>query len=61
MLGVKAYPSLAEVPGPVEFAVITVASEALPDAMEDCVRKGVKTALIISGGFAETGEVGAKS
>jgi acyl-CoA synthetase (NDP forming) len=61
VLGVKAYSSLAEVPGPVDFVVITVASEALPDAMEDCVRKGVKTALIISGGFAETGEVGGKA
>jgi acyl-CoA synthetase (NDP forming) len=61
VLGVKAYSSLAEVPGPVDFAVITVASEALPAAMEDCVRKGVKTALIISGGFAETGEVGAEA
>jgi acyl-CoA synthetase (NDP forming) len=61
VLGVKAYPSLAEVPGPVDFAVITVSSEALPAAMEDCVHKGVKTALIISGGFAETGKEGAKA
>ena len=61
VLGVKAYPGVAEVPGPVDFAVITVSSEALPAAMEDCVRKGVKTALIISGGFAETGKEGAKA
>jgi len=61
VLGVKAYPSLAEAPGPVDFAVITVASEALPAAMEDCVCKGVKTVLIISGGFAETGKVGAEA
>jgi len=58
VLGVKAYGSLADVPGPVDFAVITVSFETLPVAMEDCVRKGVKTALIISGGFAETGGVG---
>jgi len=61
VLGVKAYGSLADVPGPVDFAVITVSLETLPAAMEDCARKGVKTALIISGGFAETGEVGAKA
>ena len=61
VLGVKAYPGVAEVPGPVDFAVITVSSEALPAAMEDCVRKGVKAALIISGGFAETGKEGAKA
>ncbi len=61
VLGMKAYPGLAEVPEAVDFAVITVSSEALPAAMEDCVRKGVKTALIISGGFAETGREGAKA
>ncbi|MBM3157369.1 MAG: acetyl-CoA synthetase [Chloroflexi bacterium] len=60
VLGVKAYPGLSDVPGPVDFAVITVASEALPVAMEDCARKGVKTALVISGGFAETGAEGTK-
>jgi acyl-CoA synthetase (NDP forming) len=60
VLGVKSYSSICEVPGPVDFAVITVSSDALPAAMEDCVRKGVKTALVISGGFAETGESGAK-
>ncbi len=61
VLGVKAYPGLAEVPDTVDFAVITVSSEALPAAMEDCVRNGVKAALIISGGFAETGKEGAKA
>jgi len=61
VLGVKAYPGLEDVPGPVDFAVITVASEALPTAMKDCAQKGVKTALIITGGFAETGEAGEKT
>ena len=60
VLGVKAYSSIGEVPGPVDFAVITVSAEVIPAAMEECVRKGVKAALIISGGFAETGESGAK-
>src|SRR4030065_2455294 len=61
VLGVKAYPSLSDVPGPVDFAVITVASAALPAAMEDWARKGVTAALVISGGFAETGAAGAKA
>jgi acyl-CoA synthetase (NDP forming) len=60
VLGVKAYSSIGEVPGPVDFAVITVSAESLPAAMEDCVRKGVKSALLISGGFAEIGADGAK-
>jgi acetyltransferase len=59
VLGVKAFSNLGEAPGPVDFAVITIAADAVPAAMEDCIRKGVKTALVISGGFAETGERGA--
>lgn len=60
VLGAKAYGSIVEVPGPVDFAVIAVSAEAVPAAMQDCVRKGVKTALVISGGFSETGDGGAK-
>ena len=60
VLGVKAYRNIREVPGPVDFAAITVAADALPEAMEDCASKGVKTALVISGGFSETGSDGAQ-
>lgn len=60
VLGVKAYNSIGEVPSPVDFAAITVSAEDIPTAMEACVRKGVKTALVISGGFAEIGSDGAK-
>lgn len=60
VLGVKAYGSVGDVPGDVDFAIITVSGETLPAAMEDCARKGVKTALVISGGFAETGGAGAE-
>jgi acyl-CoA synthetase (NDP forming) len=58
--GLKAYPSMREVPGPVDFAVITVPFQDVPVAMEDCVRKGVKAAVIISGGLAEIGGEGAR-
>jgi acyl-CoA synthetase (NDP forming) len=60
VMGMKAYRSVVEVPGPVDFAVITVPFQDVPAAMEDCVRKGVKSAVIISGGLAETGEEGAR-
>jgi acetyltransferase len=59
-MGMKAYKSVVEVPGPVDFAVMTVPFQDVPAAMEDCVRKGVKSAVIISGGLAETGEEGAR-
>ncbi len=57
--GLKAYQSVSQVPGPVDLAVITVPFIEVPAAMEDCARKGVKVAVVISGGFAETGGEGA--
>lgn len=60
VLGVKAYTSLREVPGPVDFAVIVSSARDTPAAMKDCVSKGVKYAVVIPGGFAEAGEEGAR-
>ena len=57
--GLKAYQSVNHVPGPVDLAVITVPFVEVPAAMKDCVRKGVKIAVVISGGFAESGSEGA--
>jgi acyl-CoA synthetase (NDP forming) len=58
--GLKAYPSVSQVPGPVDLAVITVPFVEVPAAMKDCARKGVKVAVVIPGGFAETGSEGAR-
>jgi acyl-CoA synthetase (NDP forming) len=60
VIEMKAYKSVVEVPGPVDFAVITVPFQDVPAAMEDCVRKGVRSAVVISGGLSETGEEGAR-
>lgn len=54
----KAYPSIQETPGPVDLAVLVIPSGAVPSVMEQCVRKGVKATIIISGGFREVGEEG---
>lgn len=58
--GMKAYKNVKDVPGTVELAVITVPFGDIPSAMRDCVQKGVKAAVIVSGGLAETGEEGAR-
>jgi acyl-CoA synthetase (NDP forming) len=58
--GLKAYRSIGDVPGPVDVAVITVPFRDIPAAMEECVSKRVKAAVIISGGLAETGGEGAR-
>ena len=60
VLGLKAYKTLVDVPGPVDLAVITVPFQALHEAMQDCVQKGVKIAIVISSGLAETGDEGAR-
>lgn len=60
VLGVKAYKSVMEVPEPVDLAVIVIPPQAVPAAMDDCVRKGVKAAVIISAGFKEIGGEGAE-
>ncbi len=58
--GLKAYQSVSQVPGPIDLAVITVPFSEVPAAMRDCARKGVKIAVVIPGGFAETGNEGAR-
>ena len=59
ILGVKCYPAITDVPDPVELAVIVVPVAATPATLEACGKRGIKAAVIISGGFKEVGEGGA--
>lgn len=56
ILGLKSYGSILDVPGPVDTAVITVPAKMVPQAAEDCGKKGVTGLVIISSGFSEVGE-----
>ena len=56
--GVKAYKSLADVPGDVDLALIALPSAKVEDAVTACAKKGVKATVIFSSGFAETGSEG---
>ena len=58
--GITAYKSLAEIPGEVDLAHIIIPSSQVPQAMEECGRKGVKAVIINSAGFSEMGEDGAR-
>ena len=58
--GLQAFPSIAEVPGKVDLAVIAVAAEQAVDAVRDCAARGVGAAVIFTAGFAETGDAGAR-
>jgi acyl-CoA synthetase (NDP forming) len=56
--GLTCYPSIGDVPDNVDMAVIAVPAAAVPRAMAECVDKRVKGAVLITAGFAETGQEG---
>jgi acetyl coenzyme A synthetase (ADP forming)-like protein len=56
--GLRAFPSLRAIPGPVDLAVIAVPSECVLSVMDDCAAKQVLAVVLITAGFAETGASG---
>ncbi|MHA1246011.1 MAG: acetate--CoA ligase family protein [Candidatus Thorarchaeota archaeon] len=60
VLGVKAYPNLAAIPKPVDLVIVAIAAKHCPDLMKEIRRAGARHAVVISGGFSETGEEGAR-
>ena len=60
LLGTQAYPSVSDLPGPVDLAVVAVPAAAVPGVVEECAAKGVHGVLVISSGFAEVGDDGAR-
>lgn len=56
--GVKCFPSIDDVPGDIDALMMIVPAEEIVANLEAGVRKGLKAAIIISGGFAEVGEHG---
>jgi acetyltransferase len=58
VLGIKAYPSIADIPETVDLAVIATPASTVPGVIADCVAAGVKGAIIISAGFKEAGAEG---
>ncbi len=58
ILGFKCYPSVSAIQDPVDLALITTPAKTIPAILEDCGRKGVHGAVIIAGGFGETGAEG---
>ncbi len=59
VLGVKSYPSLAELPERVDLAVVVAPAQSVPGIIEECVQEGIPAAIIVSAGFRETGPEGA--
>ncbi len=58
VLGIKAYPTIQDVPARVDLAVVVTPSSTVPGVIGSCAAAGVPAALIISAGFKETGSAG---
>lgn len=54
--GVKAYPSVKEIPEPPEMVIVSVPARRVSEVLEDCITAGVKNVHIFSSGFSETQE-----
>ncbi|MCX8116782.1 MAG: CoA-binding protein [Desulfobacterota bacterium] len=58
VLGLKCYPKVSEIEGPLDLVIIFVPARSVPQILEDCAAKGVRGVIIESGGFAEVGPEG---
>lgn len=56
--GVRAYPSVLDVPDDIDLAVVAVPAEAVPEVVEQCARRRVHALVVVSGGFGERDEAG---
>ena len=56
ILGLKVFPAIADLPDGVDAAVVTVPAKLVPQAVEDCGKKGIKGLIVITSGFSETGQ-----
>jgi acyl-CoA synthetase (NDP forming) len=54
VLGHDIYRSVLDLPDRVDLAVISVPARFAPDALRDCLRAGIKAAIILGSGFSET-------
>ncbi|MGQ9849800.1 MAG: acetate--CoA ligase family protein [Aggregatilineaceae bacterium] len=55
----RAYPSILEAPDPLDLAILVVPAPLVPAELELCGKRGIKAAIVISGGFREVGPEGA--
>jgi acyl-CoA synthetase (NDP forming)/GNAT superfamily N-acetyltransferase len=59
--GVRAYPSVTEIPDEVDLAVVAVPAAGVDEVMDSCLAKGVKALVVLSSGFADVGGAGAEA
>ena len=57
--GAQAYPTLSDIPGPVDFVLVAVPAPHVVGVLREAIAKQAKCVMIFSSGFAEVGEEGA--
>lgn len=60
ILGLTCFKNVKEIPDQVDMAVVIIPARMVPQAIKDCGEKGVKGAVIVTGGFSEAGAEGAE-
>mgnify|MGYP003305990849 FL=1 len=60
VFGKKAYKSVLDVPGKVDLAVVVTKNTIVPAVLEECGKKKLRGAIVITAGFKEVDEEGAK-
>src|SRR3954468_14841715 len=58
--GLRSYPSVTDLPAAPDVAILAVPADATLSAVQDCVSRGVRNAIVFSAGFAEAGSAGAE-
>jgi acyl-CoA synthetase (NDP forming) len=53
--GIDIYPDLVSIPGPVEYVIVAIPRNAVPQLLEGCVIKGVRTVQLFTAGYRESG------
>jgi len=53
-LGLRIYSEVSEIPGDIDFAIISIPAQNVPAALDACRKKGAAGAEILSAGFRET-------
>jgi acyl-CoA synthetase (NDP forming) len=53
VMGLKTYPSVTELPTPPDLAVLIIPAQHVPGELERCGKAGVRSAVVLSSGFAE--------
>jgi len=58
ILSLRCFPGIKETPEPPDLAVVIVPARMVPQTIQDCGERGVRSAVIITGGFSEAGAEG---